>query len=380
MTAPYPHPRNIRPFGRQPRGPHNTRGINPMADTSAGKGATAASTSAADAPATFHSIMTEHRRSTALRLWALTAGEFDEGERKQYGVTADGTIADGGLTAAGAKFADEIAEQVDEVGEMHAGKKRQRASRPRTLDGSLGEVLDSLALRGPIRAALRAGAQALAASLNDGEADDEGLERDGEGEGAADVSVVRIVGPFVILQAQRLPGVPVGVISVASGGGLTHESDAEGASMTVERMIELAADGVRVNRERASKGEKNAAVMTGGAGLSGEQRSAAAEAVRNAFGTRVDVVDLADLREQSGTEAETRLYEKIFGAGEPAASGGGPSTEEPAMPNMPPVRRDEPASDPGEPATSDTPSEDAPPSVPDEAPSGDNGGGSSSGE
>lgn len=184
-------------------------------------------------------IFDEGRINAALRVLALKhhGGALDEEHQKRYGVNADGTQAKSGWTEEGKKLGRELAEQIDEVMAQHSRSDDDYVDKIEVPDSVA--MIAALGLGGPIRAAIRAASQALAAALDDGASDDAGL-------GGVDE-------PHVILRLKQSADSPIGVVSVENGGGVRWRRDPEydGTMPAVEHLVSMAAEGVAAAAQEA---------------------------------------------------------------------------------------------------------------------------------
>lgn len=200
------------------------------------------------------------------------------------------------------------------------------------LSGILREAKQTAALR--IVAASQPGAgPGDGIFLDEGETvgpfgDIRGMGRDG------DAQLIRVSGPFVLLQARPFPGSRAGAVTIAAGGGIRSASEpgVSGDGLTVERLIELAG---RAIGYRHATG-KDQVVVVGRGDLPDDLRAACEEM----FGAPLDPSD------------------------------SGPSTEAPTMPTWP---TGQPASEGPEPATEYAPSGDDGGSAPSASPAGAGG-------
>lgn len=322
-------------------------------------------------------IMQEGRRQVALRITAesMPGGVLPAEACERYGIKPDGSIAEGGLTEAGREFADECIEAVQEavkdIKGMGERKRERKAGPPPFTASDLGEVLDALQMRGPMRAAIRAGAQALAAALNDGGADNEGLPEHGHDDD--DTCTVTLgAEPFVLVRVNRLPGTGMGGVSVVAGGGAVYAKDpgAALAVITVEKLLALAAEGIKRSGTEAEQWDK----IPGGRDIVAGLRSMLGDPdldlqlmVVDEAGNVMPADVAADVEAGlAEADAEAKMRQA------PEASGSGPSTEMPTPPNMPRPSEDAPGAGPG--------SDDGwgtPPST--SSPGGSDGGSSASG-
>lgn len=187
--------------------------------------------------------MTEHRDEAGtatisdeeaervFRVLAKTSpAGIPEWAQEAYGINNDGTIAESGLTDKGREHARGIHEG------LHDAIARATAMFDRATRGDhecgAAPFADPFGLARPLRAALRAGAQTLAAALDDGASDDAGVDRArglrGERVTLANgqrVSRYLLGGePFVLLRLQHAPGGLAYVSAVTGGGALPGES------------------------------------------------------------------------------------------------------------------------------------------------------------
>lgn len=344
-------------------------------------------------------IFRQARHEAAMRVSAEASGPFDSEDQAALGVNADGTIAAGGLTDAGVQMASTIAEELSGI-----AKSRFRAERSARDTGAGGKepggmeaAVDALGMRGPVRAAIRAGAQALAAALNDGRSDDEGLLRgdpseikfdaddEHEHEDGRCVRKVRLGHvPFVLIQQAQVPGEPDGVTALTlATGGVKYRRDAEPGEPSVEDMLEGALEAVDVAGDNRSEGVIIDKTTDGipedvGAAFVEMLRSRLGAAATTAMVRSGKVARPRRARSRDGAaEAEAQSTEAMglddfrpgYGAAAtgPMASGSGPSTEDPAPPSW---------DERPETATPDAPPCDAPRSEP--APSTSDAGSSDS--
>lgn len=239
------------------------------------------------------SMVKDARRTLALRMWVKATGPFDADEQAAYGVGPDGVIGASGLTAEGARFADDVSETIDGV----STKRKARHSHG-VPSADFAAMIDALGMRGPFRAAVRGAAQALMVALDDGQADDAGIagehghghghehehERDEDG---SCIHNVRLGGsPFVLLQAERLPN-GLGTITLGAGGGIEYMTDAqaeaagEGGALTVETALNIALEGVL---QAGAEGAPVAVVDHSPGGVSSETHRRIVDALNGAFG------------------------------------------------------------------------------------------------
>lgn len=199
------------------------------------------------------------RRRLALRLAFSMFGEVPADMREEFGITADASPAEGGLTDDGKAFADLIGELLDE-GVLNALKSSDRSGAsfraprpprkgadPRRPVGS--EIADALGLRGPRRAALRAAAATFAAGFGDA-ADDQGDEDQGADptavgdlhRGSDGVKLTTITlgrEPFVLLRYGRVEGHD-DQVTMLCGGDVRLAATAKPGELTAETMLEQA--------------------------------------------------------------------------------------------------------------------------------------------
>ncbi len=213
------------------------------------------------------------RAAKILQGFGLIFGEVPEELRGPLGVNADGTPAPGGITRVGVHFAGTVAELMtlksEDIGKVFdAISHKQGGGRPRTATPtpSMASVLDALELRGPLRAALRAAAQHLAAALDDGATDDAGMNSSSSSgsrtnsahpgdrlrrlsDGTTRLVVELGDSPYVLLRMTDSVGEPV--LTVTTGGDgmadvISHDPD----DVTAHLMLGLAHMGVKESKAR----------------------------------------------------------------------------------------------------------------------------------
>lgn len=324
-------------------------------------------------PETLAGILTEEQKVMAMRTYATMEGEFDEKAQEAFGVNADGSIAEGGLTEAGQRFAHAAVHAITDLVNERRARKRKAAAGPTNVDlsglSSLGGIVEALDLRGPVRVALRAAAQALAVALNDGASDDDeaadmptGMHMENS-QGGYTIKVDR--APFLLLQAVQPEGSPFGSITVVSGGGLKYAQDAEEGELTIEQVIDIAARGVEAAGEGAVgwvgpgevPNEVQDALIDHLNETFGPGAGAAAQRARKTWQRRTDGADAAaaDVAFQTLVD-QAVVADEAFPPGAPSASGAGTSTEAPSMPHWDSPARSFPTFDPGTPSETPAPS------------------------
>lgn len=265
------------------------------------------------------------------KFFASTLGEPPEEARRNFNINADGSAAEGGISELGRIGAAAVSSAVRETlmhpegasSDLPSGRPRRRRPAPAAATSAdVTAMLDALGLRSPVRVALRAGAQALAAALNDGDADDEGGVAMGphgdrvSGEGENRRMTVTLGGePFVLLRLQEPedPASPFAALTVLHGGPFDdHEA-------TVRKLLEVALAGWR-----ESVGEE-----------SGDESISLREALRQSGASRASFDDFLN-----------QLGIRVDGSGRAVPVASGPSTEAPnGMPDREETRSgDAPAS------------------------------------
>lgn len=339
-------------------------------------------------------VIRESQRLAGLQIFAMSQGGFSAEEQAAYGVTADGAPAEGGLTPKGVEVADMARQGVNSLArdhfERHQREHRQAAGRPAS---------DPLGLTGPIRAALKAGATALAAALDDGESDGgrSGVQVDEDGNEFEMIKVGH--KPYVLIELEEHEDMPgVTMLGITAGGGVARDTDPDRmpGQPTVGEMLEKASEANAASTAAGVGDGEIGIVNTTDGAVSPEDAERATAAMREAFGDRVRHVRTPRRRggeggaDVAGAEA---LIRGLLGADfmplrESQGSGAGPSTEAPSRPHWPdtprtgdgeapagPVRDDErvPASSPVVPLRDDAgtpPPSDSATSAPEAASSG----------
>lgn len=267
---------------------------------------------------------------------ARAFGAAPEAARRDFNINPDGSAAEGGISESGLVGAAEASEAVRRT-LMRLGRPsdlpsgRPRRGRPAVTSADVTAMLDALGLRSPVRVALRAGAQALAAALNDGDADDEGGVAMGphgdrvSGEGENKRMTVTLGGePFVLLRLQEPEDreSPFAALTVLHGGPF----DDCGVEVSVGKMLEVALAGWR-----DAVGE-----------ASGDEPISLGEALRKSGASRESFDDFLN-----------QLGIRVDGSGRAVPVASGPSTE---APNGMPDREETRSGDvPASPAAPDGP-------------------------
>lgn len=271
------------------------------------------------------------RLSQALRVWAASTEPFDADEQAEYGVNADGTPIEGGLTARGAQFAEHV---MGHIGEAVPAFKSRAEGKSRRRRGERGEIA----------AALRAGAQALVSALDgdDDDDDDEGGRewRDAEGRSLRAVTLGR--RPYVLVQMETDPGgddsrVSTGAMSVLVGGGVKygrHMGPGDDVTLNAETILRCAAGGVA-----AQDAGKSGVVMTSDGRVASDNADMPPE-IAEAFlqmMAEVNGITIEEARQQFGADLGGLVPDpEAWPGGSQEASGAGPSTEMPTMPTPAP--------------------------------------------
>jgi hypothetical protein len=281
-------------------------------------------------------VIRESQRLAGLRIAAMSQGGFSAAEQAEYGTTADGAPAEGGLTPAGIEFADAARHGVNDFVREHLGRHHQE--HPPARKPAAASPLDTLGLTGPFRAALRAGAQALAAALDDGASDggvSEGVQVDEDGN---EFTMVKLgPEPFVLLRVHDV-GEDVGQLELAAGG-VTYDHDRREGVPAIGDLLRLALEMAGADAREGAEYNKARVVDRTEGGAPDGVTERAADTIRRIFGEDVGVEVIRRPRPRAGgstaeaSEAEQRLLDAMFGEDGPQASGAGPSTEAPSMPH-----------------------------------------------
>jgi hypothetical protein len=302
-------------------------------------------------------VIRESQRLAGLRIAAMSQGGFSAAEQAEYGTTADGAPAEGGLTPAGIKFADAARRDVNDFVRKHLGRHHQE--HPPARKPAAASPLDTLGLTGPFRAALKAGALALAAALDDGVSDggvSEGVQVDEDGNEFTTVKLGH--KPYVLIELDEHEDMPgVLLLGVSAGGGVTRDNDPdrEPDQPTIGELLERAA---ATNAASAAAGVGNGEVGivdVTSEGVPQDMAERAARMMGRAFGA--DHVHVVRRSGEGGSTSEASEAEGLIrgllggdfmplrdpgeGEGEghvcaPRNSGAGPSTEAPSMPHWGP--------------------------------------------